>query len=60
MFSTFFEQYQTAKMTPVFVPVPPQVHRLDIGTGGLLLTAKTRAAATGLAADLAARAMCKR
>jgi 23S rRNA-/tRNA-specific pseudouridylate synthase len=37
-----------------------QVHRLDVGTGGLLLVAKTRAAAAQLSADLARHNMQKR
>jgi 23S rRNA-/tRNA-specific pseudouridylate synthase len=37
-----------------------QVHRLDVNTGGLLLVAKTRAAGTALAADLAEHKMQKR
>ncbi|WIA16409.1 hypothetical protein OEZ85_013101 [Tetradesmus obliquus] len=39
---------------------PHHVHRLDVNTGGLLLVAKTRAAGTALAADLAQHKMQKR
>ena len=37
-----------------------QVHRLDAGTGGLVLIAKTRAAVAALGTDLAAHNMQKR
>lgn len=37
-----------------------QVHRLDVGTGGLLMVAKTRAAATRLTRDLAEHNIQKR
>jgi len=37
-----------------------QVHRLDVGTGGLLMVAKTRPAATALTRDLAEHNMQKR
>eukprot|EP00775_Hariotina_reticulata_P012386 gene12386-12520_t len=40
--------------------IKPQVHRLDAGTGGLLLVAKTRVAGAALARDLAQHNMQKR
>jgi 23S rRNA-/tRNA-specific pseudouridylate synthase len=39
---------------------PLQVHRLDVGTGGLMMTGKTRAAAAALTQDLADHKIQKR
>jgi 23S rRNA pseudouridine955/2504/2580 synthase len=39
---------------------PSQAHRLDVGTGGLMMIAKTRDAATRLTQDLAEHKIQKR